>query len=252
MDKYLEKIKELKVEIKNKEEELCYIEDEISMNENKYKELNKAIGNESVKMKDTFSTKKDLEHKIKNQKKIKRDFIINFFFNYASPFTYGIIFTSIILQIIFPVPLEIFIKIFAVFSALSVPGWLLSLVLSEENNGYFKTKKYIKSMNIEDIENDIEKQKEKVNSIDYLKNIIEKKLEELNLNKETIKREINNKLCEIINIEKAREKAINKCLVDNPEVNDLFNQEYIKLENDETIKNEKQFVKCKKSTNGIN
>lgn len=249
MDKYLEKIKELKVEIKNLEEGLCYIEDEISMNENKHKELNKAIGNESVKMKDSFSTKKDLEHKIKNIKKLKHKFIINFFFNDVSPFICIFIFSGIILPIILHLPFKIFLYIF--FSVFSVPFWRLSFILSEDNNGYFKTKKYIKSMNMEDIENDIEKQKEKVNSIDYLKNIIEKKLEELNLNKETIKREINNKLCEITNIEKAREKAINKCLVDNPEVNDLFNQEYIKLESDETIKNEKQFVKCRKNTNNM-
>lgn len=247
MDKYLEKIKELKVEIKNLEEELCYIENEIAMNENKHKELNKAKDNELGKMQDSISIKKEFEFKTKNLKKLKHKFIANFFFNQFSGYAYCLPLVFIALVIICPIPLILFLNM--------VPTcliWTLSFQRTEEYIGYFETKRNLKNINMEDIENDIEKQKEKVNSIQYLTNIVKKKLEELNLNKETIKREINNKLFEITNIEKLREKAINEYLVNNPEVNDLFNQEYTKLENQETIESEKQFVKCRKSTNNIN
>ncbi len=249
MDKYLEKIKELKVEIKNLEEESCYIENEITMNKSRKSELDSAKDNELGKMEDSLTSKKCLEQKNKNLKKLKHKFIINFFFNESSVFTYGISLMGIILSIMFHLPLISSLELSAIFISFSIPGWILSLLISEDNNGYFKTKRNLKNMNMEDIENNIKNQNEKLCNIQYLASIVEKKLEELNLNKETIKREINNKLFEITNIERLREEVIKKYLANNPEANTLFNQEYIKLENAETIKNEKQFVKRK--TNNV-
>lgn len=236
MNKCLDRIKELKVQIKKLEEELCYIEDEMIEKESKHKILSDAENDEISHLK--FLNQ--IKYNITNLKSSAiKEFIKNFLTCIIIPILLGSI-------------------LFLSWSTSNPIAYLLTIILicgpiigimsynEFKDSIYYKSKNYLKEQNIDDIDKEIEKQNEKINTIRFNKDNIYNRIVKLDSKKMIlrVKKEFMDKnLDDILN---NGQDCINEYYIEGLLLDNTFNKENKGVD---SKKNEKQLKKIKNDMN---